>query len=80
MILLVVLMWPSKPSRERVKFDVGMRGRIIGGISLTRHQLGARRHDMTLFKVFHKGMEILEVETAAGIIAALWGGERRSIA
>jgi hypothetical protein len=66
--LLVVLMWPSKLSRERVEFGVGGRGGIIGGITLTRRQLGARvdDDDMALFKVFHEGMEILEVETAWG--------------
>jgi hypothetical protein len=39
---------------------------------LTRVQLGARvdDDDVTLFKVFHEGMEILEVETAASVIAA----------
>jgi len=43
--LLLVLMWPSKLSRERVEFGVGGRGGIIGGISLTRRQLGARVDD-----------------------------------
>jgi hypothetical protein len=49
---------------------------------LTRYQRGAGvdDDDMALFKMLHESMEILEVETAAGIIAALWGGERRSIA
>jgi hypothetical protein len=28
--------------------------------------------DMELFEVFHYSMEILEVKTAAGVIAALW--------
>ena len=61
-------MWPSKLSRERVKFGIGGRGGIIGGITLTRRQLGARvdDDDMALFKVFHEGIEILEVETAWG--------------
>ena len=68
-------MWPSELSRERVKLGVGGRGRIIGGVTLTRCQLGTRvdNDDVTLFKVFHESMEILEVETAAGVIAALWG-------
>lgn len=71
----MVFEWPSELGRERVKFGVGGRGRIIGGVSLTRHQLGARvdDDDMALFKVFYEGMEILEVETAAGVVAALWG-------
>jgi hypothetical protein len=50
---------------------------------LTRHQLRAwvDDDDMTLLEVFHQGMEILEVETAAGVIAAelvfaFHGGER----
>jgi hypothetical protein len=73
--LLVVFMWPRKLSGVRVKLGVGGSGRIIVGISLTRGQLGARvdDDDMALFKVFHQGMEILEVETAAGVVAALWG-------
>ena len=52
------------------------------GISLTRRQLGARvdDDDMALFKVFHEGMEILEVETAAGVFAALWGAAIDSLA
>jgi hypothetical protein len=70
--LLVVFMWPRKLSGVRVKLGVGGRGRIIGGINLTRGQLGARvdDDDMALFKVFHQGMKILEVETATGVIAA----------
>ena len=73
--LLVVFMWPRKLSGVRVKLGVGGRGRIIGGISLTRGQLGARvdDDDMALLEVFHQGMEILEVETAASVVAALWG-------
>jgi hypothetical protein len=76
-------MWPSKLSRERVEFGVGGRGGTIGGISLTRRQLEARvddDDDMTLFKVFHEGTEILKVETAAGVIAALWGAAIDSLA
>ena len=76
--LLVVFMWPRKLSGVRVKIGVGGRGRIIGGISLTRGQLGARvdDDDMALLKVFHQGMEILEVETAASVVAALGNDDR----
>jgi hypothetical protein len=37
----------------RVEFGVGRRGRIIGGVRLTRHHLGAwvDDDDMALFKV-----------------------------
>jgi hypothetical protein len=53
------------------------------GIRLIGHRLSARvdDDDMALFKVLDQGMEILEVETAAGVIAAEFifafhGGER----
>jgi hypothetical protein len=35
---------------------------------------------MTVFKVFHEGMEMLKVETAADVIAALWGAAIDSLA
>ena len=51
----------------------GRRGWIIVGIRLTKYQLRAWvDDDMELFEVFHYSMEILEVKTAAGVIAALW--------
>jgi len=45
------------------------------GIRLIGHRLSAwvDDDDMTLFEVLDQSMEILEVETAAGVIAALWG-------
>jgi hypothetical protein len=62
---------------------VGRRGDKIVGISLTGHRLRAGIDDkyMALFKVLDQSMEILEVETAAGVIAAelifaFHGGER----
>jgi hypothetical protein len=50
----------------------GRRGRIIVGIRLVRYQLRAWvDDDMELFEVLHHSMEILEVKTAAGVIATL---------
>jgi hypothetical protein len=44
------------------------------GISLTRHRLRARVvDDMAVVEVLDWIMGILEVETTAGVIAALWG-------
>jgi hypothetical protein len=39
-------------------------------------QLRARvdNDDMALFEVLHQGMEVLEVETTARVVAALWDG------
>ena len=57
----------------RVMCGAGRRGWIIVGIRLTKYQLRAWvNDDMELFEVFHYSMEILEVKTAAGVIAALW--------
>ena len=50
------------------------------GIRLTKYQLRAWvDDDMELFEVFHYSMEILEVKTAAGVIAALLENSDRSV-
>jgi hypothetical protein len=51
------------------------------GIRLIGHRLSARvdDDDMTLFEVLDQSVEILEVEPAAGVIAALWGNGDRSL-
>jgi len=84
--LEVLWLWPWELSRVweiRVKLVVWRRSGKIVGIRLTGHRLSAGVDDdyMTLFKVLDESMEILEVETAASVIAAEFifafhGGER----
>jgi hypothetical protein len=82
--LLVLFLGPRKLGRVRdirIVFAVGSRSWIVGWISLAGPQLRARVNDdnMALFKVLHEGMEVLEVETAARVVAALWGKGNRSL-
>ena len=62
----------------RVKLGI-RRERVVVRIKLARHRLGrVDDYDVALFKVLYEGMKVLEVDTTAGVIAALEKG-RRSI-
>jgi len=45
----------------------------VVGVELAWYGL-VQHDDVALFKVLNKGVQVLEVETAAGVIAALWRG------
>lgn len=73
--LLKLVLWPRDLRgvwQERVKLGVGCRGGKVVRIRLTLAGLGARvdDDDVALFKVVYESMQVLEVETAAGVIAA----------
>jgi hypothetical protein len=73
--MLVVLLRARKlgqVGRVDVELGVGRRGGVIVGIKLVGDRLGTRVEDddVALFKVLYEGVEVLEVETAAGIVAA----------
>jgi hypothetical protein len=83
--MLVVLLRARKLGRVggvHVELGVGRRAGVNAGIKLARDRLRTRVEDddVALFKVLYEGVEVLEVETAAGIVAAklifaLHGGE-----
>jgi len=77
-LMLLLDLWPR--NLVRVEFGVGGRGGKVVRIGLARYGLGARvvDDDVTLFKVLDEGMEVQEVETTAGVIAAL-RAKRRAI-
>jgi len=70
-LMLLLNLWPR--NLIRVEFGVGGGGGKVVRIGLVRYGLGARVEDddVALFKVFDEGMEVLEVETTAVVIAAL---------
>jgi hypothetical protein len=79
--LLVLMLWSNKLRwrwQVRVELGVGCWGGKVVGVELVRYGL-VQHNDVALFKVLDEGMQVLEVETAAGVIAALWVREGRSI-
>ena len=79
--LLVLVLWSSKLRggwQVRVELGVGCWGGKVAGVELARYGL-VQHNDVALFKVLDEGMQILEVETTAGVIAALWVRKGRSI-
>jgi len=68
-LMLLLNLWPR--NLVRVEFGVGGRGGKAFRIGLARYGMSARVEDddVALFKVLDKGMEVLEVETTASVIA-----------
>jgi len=70
--LLVLMLWSNKLRwrwQVRVELGVGCWGGKVVGVELVRYGL-VQHNDVALFKVLDEGMQVLEVETAAGVIAA----------
>jgi hypothetical protein len=82
-MMLLELLWPWHLSRVWVKLGIGGRGGLGVGVKLVGWWLraGIQDNDMALFKVLYESMKVLEVDTAACVIAAeliftFHGGER----
>jgi hypothetical protein len=69
----VLLWWRDLSCLRQVRVKLGIRrDREVVRIKLARYRLrGVDDDDVALFKVLYEGMEILEVDTTAGVIATL---------
>jgi hypothetical protein len=70
--LLVLMLWSNKLRwgwQVRVELGVGCWGGKVVGVELAWYSL-VQHNDVALFKVLDEGMQVLEVETTAGVIAA----------